>query len=545
MKTFTKIACALLLSASVGYAQIPGQPIKGVIVRGGKKPGGNMLISFGAGSNNPGQDVKNNYGINKGLALNASLYVPLAGNWESSTSETIFSIGLNAGAEYFKGDLRAYPSNYPGYGIIGQSGQTSYATRPVDSKVPVYQAEAGVQANFSFGKLTISPILNAGYRSIKQTELQFSQNNTVNGQSYTYNLYSQPSGKITGLALMPKLRVAYFPGKLGFYVEGNYTSGPDLKRDGTVFKPQGKPNDQGLYNLDQMQMGTTVSSATKAMSYQSMGFKVGMSLAIGKVRRSRASASTPSAPAIASAKDQDAGTVGSLSALLFPVNNQQQVIPASITGGKAIALSNYEGRGDENTKAVFVEPLMVSFATKSAEFKRRLKNDEVSLGYTLKQDGNGRLFAMPFPIFHVAPVGRVLMGCDNCNGCDDGGCGGTSFCFRLIPIEKDTLSGAMVLDDDKTPIKHQPTVRKVYGKATNLGSYTYQTFYNGEPVSVTIEYALNYFSHPQPQNRPTGKWCGCCIGKYCFAWWTTNLNADCSELCNKLNTMYDKMKSAQ
>ena len=162
MKTFTKIACALLLSASVGYAQIPGQPIKGVIVRGGKKPGGNMLVSFGAGSNNPGQDVKNNYGINKGLAFNASLYVPLAGNWESSTSETTFSIGLNAGAEYFKGDLRAYPSNYPGYGIIGQSGQTSYATRPVDNKVPVYQAEAGVQANFSFGKLNISPILNAG-----------------------------------------------------------------------------------------------------------------------------------------------------------------------------------------------------------------------------------------------------------------------------------------------------------------------------------------------------------------------------------------------
>lgn len=545
MKNFTKIACALLLSVSVSYAQIPGQPIKGVIVRGGKKPGGNMLVSFGAGSNNPGQDIKNNYGIHKGLAINGNLYVPLTGNWDVPTSGPVFSIGLNAGAEYFNGGFQNYGKTYPSYDIIGQSGETAVVTKLSGDKVPVYKAEAGVQANFSFGKLTVSPILNVGYMSIKQTELQLIQSNAINGQTYTYNLYSQSSGKNRGLALIPKLRVAYFPGKLGFYVEGNYTSGSELKAEGRVFKPQGSPNDQGRYNLDQMQMGSTMVSNAKTLPYQSMGFNVGMSLALGKVKKDRRSVSTTSAPVVAKTKEPIAEPVGSLSAVLFPVKNQRQIIPASITGGKAIVLNNYEGRGDDNTKAVFVEPLMVSFATKSADFKKRLKNDEVSIGYTLKQDENGRLFAMPFPIFHVAPVGRVLMGCDNCNGCDDGGCGGTSFCYRLLPIEKDTLSGAMVVDDGKTPIRHQPTSRKVYGKVTNLGSYTYQTSYNGEPVHVTIEYALNYFSHPEPQNRPAGKWCGCCIGKYCFAWWTSNLNADCSELCNKLNTMYEKMKAMQ
>ncbi len=88
-------------------------------------------------------------------------------------------------------------------------------------------------------------------------------------------------GKTKGFALIPKLRFAYFPGKIGLYAEGNYTAGPTVKNETTTFSPNGAITEKGYYNFDQMLAGTN-RPQTKSTSYSSFGINIGLSFALGK-----------------------------------------------------------------------------------------------------------------------------------------------------------------------------------------------------------------------------------------------------------------------
>jgi hypothetical protein len=284
-KTFTILSFITAIALNA-IAQIPGQPIKGVIVKGGKNPGGNALISLSGGVTNPGSPTKQNANITNGYAFNANVYIPLfakGGNDNlAGKTDHFFSVGPNAGGEYFGSNKDYVTSNFTPYNITGQSTSPSLATRGSGSpKVQGFKAELGLQSNFSFGQFTISPILNAAYLSVKQQVFAIIQSSSVNGQNRDFNLYTQAETKTSGFAFVPKLRLAYFPGKLGFFVDGNYTIGPSIKNETTAFTPQGTADGKGFYSIDQMLTGSNIATV-KTTKYNSLGFNFGVSLGLGK-----------------------------------------------------------------------------------------------------------------------------------------------------------------------------------------------------------------------------------------------------------------------
>mgnify|MGYP007014260874 CR=1 FL=1 len=285
MKKTITLLFLLICTARCAMTQTPGQPIKGVIVKGGKNPGGNMLLSFGAGINNPGSKIKENTFISNGFAVNGNLYVPLFardGNLAGKTAH-FFTLGINAGGEYLRSNKDYSTNAYPPYQITGQSSAPAISVQDSGSpKIQGFKAEAGVQANFSFGPMTISPILNGGYMRIDQKAFEINQNSSVNGKMEAYHLYRQSAAKTNGFAFTPKLRLAYFPGRVGIYVEGNYTLGPDLKTETSVFTPQGAADPKtGSYSIDQMLTGTN-RSEVKTNRYSGLGLNFGISLPLGK-----------------------------------------------------------------------------------------------------------------------------------------------------------------------------------------------------------------------------------------------------------------------
>ncbi|RYD97663.1 MAG: hypothetical protein EOP54_10145 [Sphingobacteriales bacterium] len=228
---------------------------------------------------------------------------------------------------------------------------------------------------------------------------------------------------------------------------------------------------------------------------------------------------------------------------LIPLLDQQHEIVTNVQTLQTDVLTSTKGSVNNEINTVFLSPVMVSFSTNDPELKKRLETDSISIGYRLMQNNKGVFYAMPFPVLSHTPVAKQLIGCDNCNGCDEGGCGGGTFCWRNLPLEKDTLKGELALDPD-IPVKHHITSRNIFKNPVALGIYSYRTVYNHTPVVVTIEYSLNGITNTEPQNRPAGKWCGCCIGTYCWAWWTSDVNADCGALCAKLNTIYKNMQQS-
>lgn len=255
----------------------PGNPIGGIIVKGGKNPGGNMLLSLGGGTTSPGSSVKSSANMLNLTQFNANLYVPLVSNAAESST-----FGVNAGGEYFSSNKNYDMGNFTAFNITGQSSAPALAANGSGSpKVSGFKAEAGVQANFSFGAFTVTPILNGAYTSFKQKAFTLTQTSSVNGQTKTYNTYGQNETQTNGFAFIPKLRMAYYFGKLGVFGEANYTLGPTIKNEVSIFKPSGQPNAQGSYSEDQMTFGKS-SQATQSTSYKAFGINIGISIGLGK-----------------------------------------------------------------------------------------------------------------------------------------------------------------------------------------------------------------------------------------------------------------------
>ncbi|TCD10786.1 hypothetical protein EZ449_07820 [Pedobacter frigidisoli] len=278
-KLFTILICICTIYAK---AQTPGNPIGGIVVKGGRNPGGSMLISLDGGITNPTKPTKDGANLSNLTNINVGAYVPLTDFGRATKGVINKTLGINFGGGYLSGNKDYNLSPYTPINISGQSGSPTVSANGAGSpKQQGFKFESGAQANFSFGDVTISPILNGSYLSLKQQAFTITQTSTVNGKTADYNLYTQAETKTSGFAVIPKLRVAYFPGKLGLFVEGNYTAGPTINNETTFFKPQGDALKDGSYNIDQMLLGTN-QALPKSTKYDALGFNFGLSYALSK-----------------------------------------------------------------------------------------------------------------------------------------------------------------------------------------------------------------------------------------------------------------------
>ena len=289
------VAFLFLLIATITLAQQakPGQPTKGVIENGGKNPGGNMLVSVGGGGVFPNKSFGDTNYTGNGFGFGANLYVPIVEL--NNTQSSYASLGFNIGGSFF-GMKKNERNMMMGYNITGQTSTPMIQSEMNNNaKRNAFLTEAGVQANFSFSKFAISSILNVGYFSLKENSYSETQTSSVNGQTRTFEIVNETNTKSNGFAFIPKLRLSYFPGKIGFFVEGSYIGGPSSNSVETVFVPNGQVNQEGFYNIEQMLSGTYKTTETKR-NFGAFAVNIGISFPVGKsisekgIKRSEAQA---------------------------------------------------------------------------------------------------------------------------------------------------------------------------------------------------------------------------------------------------------------
>ena len=287
MKTIKCSLCriySVMLLISIGIAASaqdqlrPGQPIGGIIVKGGRNPGGSMLLSFNGGTTLPGSNLENSDILGNGWNVNGNLYVPF---WYRKTAGLFHtSIGMNVGFSYFQLKNLSQEGVTSGYNTLGQAALPLLERENDAATRAGYLGEGGLQANLSFGKITFSPILNIGYLAVKGSESKISQETTLGDQNYTFDLFSQKKEALKSVVLIPKLRISYFPGRIGLFAEANYTSGGEIKNTTSTFKPNGNPVRENYYDLKQMLAGQNETTET-IHKFSTIGLNAGITISLG------------------------------------------------------------------------------------------------------------------------------------------------------------------------------------------------------------------------------------------------------------------------
>ena len=288
MKTIKCSLCriySVMLLISIGIAATaqdqlrPGQPIGGIIVKGGRNPGGSMLLSFNGGTTLPGSNLENSDILGNGWNVNGNLYVPF---WYRKTAGLFHtSIGMNVGFSYFQLKNLSQEGVTSGYNTLGQAALPLLERENDAATRAGYLGEGGLQANLSFGKITFSPILNIGYLAVQGSESKISQETTLGDQNYTFDLFSQKKEALKSVVLIPKLRISYFPGRIGLFAEANYTSGGEIKNTTSTFKPNGNPVRENYYDLKQMLAGQNETTET-IHKFSTIGLNAGITISLGE-----------------------------------------------------------------------------------------------------------------------------------------------------------------------------------------------------------------------------------------------------------------------
>ena len=275
---------SVMLLISIGIAASaqdqlrPGNPIGGIVVKGGRNPGGSMLLSINGGTTLPGSNLENSDILGNGWNVNGNLYVPF---WYRETAGLFHtSIGMNAGFSYFQLKNVSQEGVTSGYNTLGQAALPLLERENDAATRAGYLGEGGLQANLSFGKITFSPILNIGYLAFKGSESKISQETTLGDQNYTFDLFSQKNEALKNVVLIPKLRISYFPGRIGLFAEANYTSGGEIKNTTSTFKPNGNPVRESFYDLKQMLAGQNETTETNH-KFSTIGLNAGITIPLG------------------------------------------------------------------------------------------------------------------------------------------------------------------------------------------------------------------------------------------------------------------------
>ena len=235
-------------------------------------------LSIYGGTTISGSDLKKSDILDNGWSLNTNLYLPF---WSKETAGLFnSSIGVNVGFSYLQ-LKNINPLNvFTGYNTLGQADVPSIKRENDTDKRSGLIGEGGLQANLSFGKITFSPIINIGYLSLKGSESSIWQETTVGDQNYEFDLSNHKYEPLKGLILIPKLRISYFPGRIGLFAEANYTSGGEIRNRTSTFKPSGNPVRENYYDLKQMLSGENEVTETNH-KFRSVGLNAGITISLG------------------------------------------------------------------------------------------------------------------------------------------------------------------------------------------------------------------------------------------------------------------------
>lgn len=248
------------------------------------KPGfKNAILSVHLGNSTPSKEsVNQSYTVNS-LTLGADAFVPLwvsKKGWYGTIKRGSY-LGLNVSGTYNlggRGDLNApLPT---AFNVTGQTA-SNVVYKGTDPKGTGFRFGLGTQMNFNLGNhFILSPMVLAEYFSISQKTLTATQNTTVNGQNYGFDLWTKPETKTSGFAFKPKIRANFMlTNSIGLFAESSYTLGTKTETQLTKLIPNGNPNQQtNSYNLQQLQTANYIKSEVTKTASNLMNFGVGITI---------------------------------------------------------------------------------------------------------------------------------------------------------------------------------------------------------------------------------------------------------------------------
>lgn len=252
--------------------------------------GATPIITLGGGTNIPLGTSKTEALLPTSAGGTANVYFPILGKGFDSKVKKYLTFGVNVGGSFSTNVQKQPTGDYKAINITGQSSPPTLLVNNGSGKSQNYIIDAGPQLNFSTGGFMISPILNMGYMNISRNDVSVKQT-TMFGilqPSLSTDLYSQKITKGSGLAVIPKLRLAYFFGKsgIGMWAESAYTHGPSINVETSKFIPNENPENPGVYDIGLIQEGTYKTTVSN-FHYSGFSVNAGISFAIKTFKKQR------------------------------------------------------------------------------------------------------------------------------------------------------------------------------------------------------------------------------------------------------------------
>jgi len=242
------------------------------------------IISLGGGISTTSSTLKGEALIGNGYLINTNVFVPFARKgWDGSVKGSgKFALGIIAGAEY-----NSAKNLLPG---VGQA-QKMYKLYTGDLNITNSQKGAanstgftglaGLQADFTVGKVTLSPSVSSAYFSLKQDGFAQSSPVAVNGTTQTVVLLESQPIKRTGFVFKPQFKVSYpITGSLSFYAAGGLNIGPKITTTQSHLVPAGGFTDKNMYEAMQLTTGTR-NDQSVVSRYQTIAVTAGVSWGFG------------------------------------------------------------------------------------------------------------------------------------------------------------------------------------------------------------------------------------------------------------------------
>lgn len=312
-----------------------------------------VTVSVNAGRSIGTSTLKQDALMGDGTQFGADVFVPLLRKgWDGSVKGSgKFALGIVAGGSYMsaKNVRPATAALYENYKLY--AGQLNISNGEYSSSA-VSTFSAGAQSDFTWGKMSLSPSISAGYINIhRETVTQVSMV-PVNGDLRQVTLSASPKVKEQGLLITPQIKMGYLLTRnFGVYAAGAVNAGPATTHTQHYLVPSGGFNDKKTYEALQLAEGRmSGEGVTKKTPYLATVIRVGFSWSIssGKTKNLRKGSGAASASYAATGKmaQSDTGAIrsGATSASYAATGKMVQSDTGAIRGGATSASYASTGR---------------------------------------------------------------------------------------------------------------------------------------------------------------------------------------------------------
>lgn len=244
--------------------------------------GGAFELSIGGGQLNPTSVTSDSLGFSPMQTLNGEIKIKHRG-WDgviTGKNHALISLVLGGGVLLNESLPTTAASAYKVSGSTDTGLLTEFGT---EKSISGYNFEIGPEITFSAGDFELSGSVGFGYLKTTQKPVSLMQGVSNSAYPALIKILSRPEITNSGFQYKPAFRISYTPSSIGFWLEANYLSGPEMTTRSYYLTPSGRSGADG-YKIDQLLSGSTTEIVRKN-KFEAFGVNAGVTLALDKKKK--------------------------------------------------------------------------------------------------------------------------------------------------------------------------------------------------------------------------------------------------------------------